>query len=593
MKGTTLLAICGLLLSSTTVYAQDGFGTGLLIDDAAFERSVEMIPEFSNDGRRAADLPRQFSLRPFTPLPKDQGSINSCIGWAMGYAALTTQKAYRDGLTDRLAISRGAHSAMFIYNQVKEGSCMSGAYVHKAAEFLKESGTCFSEAFDFPYTQCERQPEATLVAESQQHTIRDFLGLFKKVDPAKTKVTRTKQSIAEGKPVVIGMRIKESLKKLTRQNPVWIPGGEFDKTLGGHALCVVGYNDSLGVFELMNSWGPEWADAGFFRMSYRDYAEQAFQGIQLIIEDKEWTVAEQQAITAARSAAIIKLDQAHQQQQLALVNKERATKVINLVENGSIDENNGGQQRQASNLLNEAQALLERSETEVRLADATAQQAAAVIAEAELSTAALAGDFVVRMPETDEFGTPLRGKDGTLRWRQLSPVWTTDHYELQKTNWDEGDMFQVIAERIKADTYVYLFSLDGNNKAEIHWPRNQKFAEHLRGGEVAGKGEGPLVPHSGAQIIIPGEDRVLVRENLLDDYLCLLYSRERIDNFQERVVQMREASQGTFSARLRQVFGDLMIPAEQIVYEQDQMRCRVANTGAGQIIPLVVRITNQ
>ena len=160
------------------IQAQEAFTTGLLIDEALFEKEVEMAPVVSNQGRRAGDLPRWFSLRPYTPIPKHQGTINSCVGWAMGYGALTTQHAYRDGQTNRKKITENAFSAMYIFNQVKAGTCHSGAYVHRAATLLKESGDCKSMDFDYPYSDCDRAPEETMINESKVHAIKDFVALF-------------------------------------------------------------------------------------------------------------------------------------------------------------------------------------------------------------------------------------------------------------------------------------------------------------------------------------------------------------------------------------------------------------------------------
>ena len=40
--------------------------------------------------------------------------------------------------------------------------------------------------------------------------------------------------------------------------------------VGGHALCIVGYDDNIagGVFKIANSWGKEWGDSGYFYMPY-------------------------------------------------------------------------------------------------------------------------------------------------------------------------------------------------------------------------------------------------------------------------------------------------------------------------------------
>ena len=43
-----------------------------------------------------------------------------------------------------------------------------------------------------------------------------------------------------------------------------------EQLLGGHAVCIVGYNDNLagGRFIVRNSWGTSWADRGYFYMPY-------------------------------------------------------------------------------------------------------------------------------------------------------------------------------------------------------------------------------------------------------------------------------------------------------------------------------------
>lgn len=57
---------------------------------------------------------------------------------------------------------------------------------------------------------------------------------------------------------------------------VWnpAPSEEPDKVLGGHAMCVVGYDDSRegGAFEVQNSWGRNWGNEGYTWIRYKDFA---------------------------------------------------------------------------------------------------------------------------------------------------------------------------------------------------------------------------------------------------------------------------------------------------------------------------------
>jgi C1A family cysteine protease len=586
----TSFSLLFIFLFTSLLSAQTDFNTGLLEDDAAFEENVEMTSEFSNDGRRAADLPRWYSLRAYTPTPQNQGNINSCIGWALGYAALTTQKAYANGITDKKTITDGAYSALFIYNQIKDGNCLSGAYVHKAAAFLQANGDCNTKQFDDPPTNCDKIPEATLKAESQNNAIKDFVALFNRKTDAKTAVMRTKRSIAEGKPVVVGMRIKESMKKLTKTNPIWKPSElASDNILGGHALCIIGYNDSLGVFEVMNSWGNLWGDQGYFYMTYKDYSLFVFQGLQLILPEEKLTDEQIASIAEIRT----EIDN----------NKKNPNRADVLPKTENSETNPGivspskpkrlGPNTSKPPATEDSNDNINKNPTIAnKTLKPTNHPPKTTNGEFDLAKVALSGEFVVRLPLTDEFGTPLM-KNGEYQFETLIPEWKGTHYELLKKDWQRNDMFQIIAKNIKKDTYIYLFSVDGNNKAEIHWPRNQRFAEHLNGGEIFGKGEGAIVAHSGAEIIIPGTDRVLVRENLKPDHICMLASDRRIDNLKSRVVILRDTKNGTFEERFAKAFGDVIVANEAIEKQENAIFCSTKTLEKGTAIPIILTVTNE
>jgi C1A family cysteine protease len=44
----------------------------------------------------------------------------------------------------------------------------------------------------------------------------------------------------------------------------------FEKRLGGHAVCIVGYNDNPGYWICKNSFGTDWGFKGFVNFSYGD-----------------------------------------------------------------------------------------------------------------------------------------------------------------------------------------------------------------------------------------------------------------------------------------------------------------------------------
>ena len=91
-------------------------------------------------------------------------------------------------------------------------------------------------------------------------------------------VNGMKNALASGFPVVMGFTVYDSfegnLNNTTGMMPY--PNTASEQVLGGHAVCVVGYNDNLngGRFICRNSWGTGWGDHGYFYMPYQVIANK-------------------------------------------------------------------------------------------------------------------------------------------------------------------------------------------------------------------------------------------------------------------------------------------------------------------------------
>ena len=387
------------------------------------------------------------------------------------------------------------------------------------------------------------------------------------------------QAVVCGSHVVVGIRIRESLQILTEDAPIWQPGGADDKPIGGHALVVVGYDDAAGVFDLLNSWGPNWGDNGFFQMRYKDYAENAVQGLQLILSEENLTPEQIAALkTQYQQAAATKKEAAAKQQEAAR-QKEIAEAELKRAE----AEEAGAQAKTA-------QTKLEQAIQQEQVATDDLRRAEYVVAEASDRMVALYGEFLVRMPETDDYGALVLDDAGQQKFTDLQPRWNGHFYTLDKKDWEEGDGFQVVARNIKKDRYVYLFSFDGDEKLEVHWPRTLR--AEMTGKPAPGGAESALVTHLGAEIVIPGEDRVLTRENLLDDNICVLYAFHKIEDIRERLSRLNTLA-GPFENRLQEAFGDLFVPQNLIEYGKDTMVCKTETGGRGSVIPILVKIQNE
>jgi hypothetical protein len=122
--------------------------------------------------------------------------------------------------------------------------------------------------------------------DSRKYTIGGYSTLFRfsrTESPGQNGVTAVKKSLSEGKPVIIGMNTPDSFMKLKGKN-LWKPVESPALNWGGHAMCVVGYDDNFagGAFELQNSWGADWGDRGYGWVSYADFGRFVNEAYELI-----------------------------------------------------------------------------------------------------------------------------------------------------------------------------------------------------------------------------------------------------------------------------------------------------------------------
>ncbi len=275
-----------LLFALASVGLQAQVGMGLVLEDEVYNSSVQVPQAFASGV--GDEMPSKVSLKAYCPQVANQGQIGSCVGWSSGYGAFTIMRAKEEGWTNTEKITANAFSALFIYNQVKLGDCYQGSLFSQSLTFLKENGDCLSSDFDHPKDDCDRFPrdKHKKSAEKNPYEVRDYFTIFRSTADKVEKVSQTKLSLSEGKPVIIGMMIRDNFKLLSKEDEYWDPEKGNTASAGGHAMVVIGYDDDKNAFEVMNSWGEKWGNDGFFWIGYDDFAEFCVYGYQLLIGKK-------------------------------------------------------------------------------------------------------------------------------------------------------------------------------------------------------------------------------------------------------------------------------------------------------------------
>ena len=268
-----VLLIIALLSLSLAAFSQERYKGGLIFDDEAYENSP--LEERYLQDLHTSKLTSRVSLKPYAPTPRNQGSYNNCVGWSTAYAARTIIEAQKRNCIDRRIIDKNAFSPGFIYKMISpDNSCYAPASIDEALKAMKSKGAAKLSSLN---AICPDYIPRDLYKEAARFKIQEYNRLFYLKAEKKLKVLTVKKGLAEGQPVIIGMRCPPSFEKADGKT-VWNPTeSPYTKNYFGHAMCVIGYDDNKygGAFEIMNSWGPKWGKEGFIWVRYKDFANFA------------------------------------------------------------------------------------------------------------------------------------------------------------------------------------------------------------------------------------------------------------------------------------------------------------------------------
>lgn len=254
-------------------------------------------------------LPPRIDLSAYAPSVINQGENGTCVAVSVGYYMRTLLEAQKRGITDKKAIDALRFSPSYLYNHVKDAgdaNCTGGLDISDALEYIKQNGLPSLSAAPFPNCQ---SPVA--LNASPDSRILDYVRLFGLLDAPQAKTLAVKKALSERSPVVVGMQTTPSIKNLALRNSLasraeaflpWVNSGRqsaastnftrwqpaLSPSLSiGHAMCVVGYDDTMfgkGAFKLINSWGSNWGDKGYFWITYDDFNQYAKYGYQAYLQ---------------------------------------------------------------------------------------------------------------------------------------------------------------------------------------------------------------------------------------------------------------------------------------------------------------------
>lgn len=209
---------------------------------------------------RLGMVPPKVDLREtgFLPHVYDQGSLGSCTANAIAAAIQFDQ--------GKQSLPSVMPSRLFIYfwERMLEGSVDqdAGAEIRDGFKVLNQYG--YPSEAHWPYVESKFaiSPPADVITEA----VKDVVTLYGSLNQS---LNDLKDALAQGFPIVFGIIAYSGIQSdvANRTGVVPMPAS-FDTSIGGHAIMLVGYDDSTQRFCFRNSWSSGWGDHGYGYLPY-------------------------------------------------------------------------------------------------------------------------------------------------------------------------------------------------------------------------------------------------------------------------------------------------------------------------------------
>ncbi|MBY0501486.1 MAG: C1 family peptidase [Alphaproteobacteria bacterium] len=237
-------------------------------------------PEIS----KPVSLPSSVDLRKYCNI-LDQGQLGSCTANAIagGTYARQIMEVVQATLTKKIkpnitAIKKKNEniSRLFTYylERQKEGTLHtdSGASIGDGLWSLCTIGSPRESLWPYNITKFAVSPPPQAYAAAYKNKDLDNFKVSS-VDnrlSASTVLSKIKGGLYNGVVYPIGFAVYESFESITVAKTGIAPlPKRAERFLGGHAVLIVGYDDSKHAFIVANSWGTGWGQKGFFYMPYQ------------------------------------------------------------------------------------------------------------------------------------------------------------------------------------------------------------------------------------------------------------------------------------------------------------------------------------
>lgn len=243
--------------------------------------NIKELPEDKRDYKydehtlMAVSTPSSHSIKDTLRDVYHQGSIGTC--YAFGFKQMLEQRRIQLDLDD---MEMSAMFASYMTRLVEaKGDSNSpeltkdnGATLRDTASAMIKYGTVHEDFYPYKDTLAMFRdfPKGSELYVMQG--IAQYNKLWKYT--FLHSIEEIKDALLKGHVVGVGMKIHTSFYGLKKGDIYGKDSKKLGSYLGGHFVVIHSYDDNLGAFEAVNSWGKKWGDNGHFLIDYDFMSKQ-------------------------------------------------------------------------------------------------------------------------------------------------------------------------------------------------------------------------------------------------------------------------------------------------------------------------------
>jgi C1A family cysteine protease len=237
-------------------------------------------------------LPIKVDLRgEHMPPIVNQGALGSCT--ANAAAALIDYCIHKEhGVFFTPSRLYQYYNTRLIENTTGEDS---GASIRDALKSIAKYGAIPEKTRPYDIDRFTEKPSTEEYLIGEKYQAIKYVLIDKPVLTGQLRLKAIKQQVSMGLPLEFGTPVFDQIQRVNKNYPIIMMPSPWESDIGGHAMVIVGYDDSMklgggqyGAFIIRNSWGTEWGNEGYGYLPYGYILANDLASDFWVLVSEEW-----------------------------------------------------------------------------------------------------------------------------------------------------------------------------------------------------------------------------------------------------------------------------------------------------------------